>query len=198
MLIGYMRVSSKSQDDRNGEARQKEILLRYGVEDSEDALYYDVMTGRSSKRPGLDRMLRFIRKGDTVVCSELSRIGRNTRNCLELIDELNEKGVRFVAIKEGIDTDSDLGKFFLTIVSAFNELELSYINERCEQGRQAARNAGRSLGGRPRKDKKALDAAMDMFESGHETVKEIACKTGVSSSSIYREASKRGITRGGA
>lgn len=195
MLIGYMRVSSKSQDDRNGEARQRDALLRYGVEDTEDALYYDVMTGRSARRPALDRMLGFVRKGDVIVCSELSRIGRNTRNCLELIEQIEAKGARFVAIREGIDTGTDLGKFFLTIVSAFNELELSYINERCEQGREAARAAGRSLGGRPRKDPEALDRAIELFCQNDLSVRRISEQTGVSSSTIYREAKSRGVAR---
>jgi len=89
-----------------------------------------------------------------------------------------------------------LGEFFLTIVSAFNALELSYINERCEQGREAARIAGRNLGGRPRFDPKKIDKAMGLFVENKMTVKEISAKTGVSASAIYREADKRGIVRG--
>lgn len=192
MLVGYMRVSSKSQDDRNGYARQKEILEKYGVEKT----YYDVMTGRAASRPELDKMLDFIREGDVVVCSELSRLGRNTRNCLELVEQIKAKKAHFVAIKEGIDTSTDLGEFFLTIVSAFNALELSYINERCEQGREAARAAGRSLGGRPKLDPKKVDKAMELFVENKMTVKEVSAKTGVSVSAIYREAEKRGVSRG--
>ena len=193
MLIGYMRVSSKSQDDKNGEARQKEALLSYGVE--EENLYYDVMTGRAASRPALDEMRKFIRKGDTVVCSELSRLGRNTRNCLELVEEFKEKGVTFIAIKEGIDTSNAMGEFFLTICSAFNALELSYINERCNSGREAARKQGRSLGGRPKTNSNKLEEALKLFEENETSVKSITAKTSVSASVIYREAKKRGIVR---
>ena len=192
-----MRVSSQSQDDKNGYARQKQILLDYGVEDSEETLYYDVITGTSIKRPALDKMRKFIRKGDTVVCSELSRLGRNTKNCLELIEEFKEKGVVFIAIKEGIDTSTAMGEFFLTICSAFNALELSYINERCIQGRETARKEGRSLGGRPRKDQKSLDEAMELFKDSKLTVREISNKTNVSPSLIYRTAKERNISRDG-
>lgn len=193
MLIGYMRVSSKSQDSANGAARQKEALLKYGVE--EENLYYDVMTGRSQSRPALDEMLKFIRKGDTVVCSELSRLGRNTRNCLELIETFKEKGVNFVAIKEGIDLSNAMGEFFLTICSAFNALELSYINDRAAQGREAARNSGRKCGGRPKKDSQAVKHALKLYERNETSVKLISQMTGVSPSLIYREAKARGIVR---
>lgn len=193
MLIGYMRVSSKSQDDRNGADRQREILLNYGVE--EENLFYDVMTGKAASRPKLDEMRKFIRKGDTVVCSELSRLGRNTRNCLELVEEFKEKGVTFIAIKEGIDTSNAMGEFFLTICSAFNSLELSYINERTEQGRQACRNNGRTCGGRPKKDAKQVAKALEMFKENKTSVRQITEETGVSASVIYREAKKQGIER---
>lgn len=193
MLIGYMRVSSKSQDAANGDARQRAALIKYGVD--EENLYYDVMTGRSASRPALDEMMNFIRKGDTVVCSELSRLGRNTKNCLELIEEFKQKGVNFVAIKEGIDLSTPMGEFFLTICSAFNELELSYINDRAAQGREAARNSGRNCGGRPKKNEKELSKALSLFAENSMSVREITEQTGVSASLIYREAKSRGITR---
>ena len=186
-----MRVSSKTQDERNGEARQKEALIRYGIQ--KNNLYYDVMTGTKAHRPALDKLLDFARKGDTVVVSELSRIGRNTKNCLELIEELNSKGIRFVAIKEGIDTDTELGKFFLTICSAFNELELSYIRERCQQGIDIAKKEGRM--GRPKTDPRALEHAINLYTDTRMTVKDITEITGVSNSVIYRETKKRGIMR---
>ena len=191
MLLGYMRVSNKTQDAKNGEARQRKALLEYGIE--EENLYYDVITGRSAARPALDKLLDYCRKGDTVVVSELSRLGRSTKNCLDLIAKLEEKEVTFIALKEGINTSNELGKFFLTICSAFSELELSYINERCQEGIAIAKAEGRM--GRPSTDKEALEKALELFEDSNTPVSKITELTGVSRSVIYRTASKHGITR---
>ena len=138
MLFGYMRVSSKSQDSKNGEARQKEALLAFGVE--EKNLFYDVMTGKDMKRPQLEELKKYLREGDSVVVSELSRLGRDTKGVITLVEELHENGVSVISLKENITfDDSPMGRCFLTLVSAFSQLERELINERCQEGRELAK-----------------------------------------------------------
>ncbi|MBQ9732940.1 MAG: recombinase family protein [Clostridia bacterium] len=138
MLFGYMRVSSKSQDSKNGEARQKEALLAFGVE--EKNLFYDVMTGKDMKRPQLEELKKYLREGDSVVVSELSRLGRDTKGVITLVEELHENGVSVISLKENITfDDSPMGRCFLPLVSALSQLERELINERCQEGRELAK-----------------------------------------------------------
>ena len=92
--------------------------------------YIDRMSGKNTNRPELRRMMEYVRRGDTVIVSEISRFARNTRDLLELVERLTEKGVEFVSKKEAIDTTTPTGKFMLTIFGAVSELEREYILQR--------------------------------------------------------------------
>ena len=83
-----------------------------------DEVYIDRMSGKSKERPELKRMLSFVRQGDTVIVESISRFARNTRDLLELVEQLSAKGVAFVSQKEAIDTTTPTGKFMLTVFGA--------------------------------------------------------------------------------
>ena len=108
MLIGYVRVSTAEQNS----ARQEVLMQSLGVE----KVYLDKASGKNTNRPQLCEMLRFARQGDTVVVESISRFARNTRDLLELMEQLNAKGIGFVSKKEAIDTTTPTGKFMLTIM----------------------------------------------------------------------------------
>ena len=95
-----------------------------------DMVFIDRASGKNAQRPELARMLEFVRQGDTVVVEAISRFARNTRDLLELVEQLTYKGVEFVSRKEAIDTTTPSGKFMLTIFGAVAELERAYILER--------------------------------------------------------------------
>ena len=107
MKIGYIRISSADQNT----ARQEVLMQELGVEQ----VYIDRMSGKNTERPELQRMMNYIREGDTVIVESISRFARNTRDLLELIDYLNRKNVEFVSKKESLDTSTPTGKFMLTI-----------------------------------------------------------------------------------
>ena len=96
MKIGYIRVSTQEQNT----VRQEDLMERLGVE----LVYMDKMSGKARDRPALQTMMGFVRAGDTVVVESISRFARNTRDLLELIEQLREKGVEFQSQKEAIDT----------------------------------------------------------------------------------------------
>jgi DNA invertase Pin-like site-specific DNA recombinase len=114
MKIGYIRVSTQDQNI----ARQEEIMRKNNVE----KIYIDYMSGKNTNRPELQKLLQFVREGDTVVVESISRFSRNVRDLLELIDILTTKNVSFVSTKELIDTDTPNGKFMLTVFGAVFEL----------------------------------------------------------------------------
>ena len=119
MKIGYVRVSTEGQNT----ARQELLMQELGV----DQVYIDRMSGKTTDRPELKKMMGFVREGDTVVVESISRFARNTADLLRLVEQLSAKNVEFVSKKEAIDTTTPTGKFMLTIFGAVAELEREYI-----------------------------------------------------------------------
>ena len=91
MKIGYIRVSTQEQNTM----RQEVLMQELGV----DEVYIDRLSGKNTDRPELKKMMDYVRKGDTVIVESISRFARNTRDLLELIEKLSEKGVEFVSRK---------------------------------------------------------------------------------------------------
>ena len=110
MKIGYVRVSTEEQNT----ARQEIMLRELGV----DELFVDRASGKNADRPELNRMMNFVRRGDTVIVESISRFARNTRDLLDLVEQLTAKQVEFVSRKEAIDTTTPTGKFMLTVFAA--------------------------------------------------------------------------------
>ena len=110
MKIGYVRVSTQEQNT----IRQEVMLRELGV----DEIFIDKASGKSTDRSELRRMMEYVRKGDTVIVESISRFARNTRDLLELVEQLTAKEVEFVSKKEAIDTTTPTGKFMLTVFAA--------------------------------------------------------------------------------
>ena len=107
MQVGYIRISTVGQNT----ARQEVLMRELGVE----KVFVDRMSGKSADRPELKAMMAFVRQGGTVVVESISRFARNTKDLLDLVEQLAEKKVEFVSRKEAIDTTTPSGKFMLTV-----------------------------------------------------------------------------------
>ena len=142
MLLGYIRVSTVEQN----EERQVRALLDKGIE--ADNLFIDKQSGKNIERAKLKEMLAFCRKGDVVITESISRIARNTKDLLEIVEQLSKKGVEFVSLKECIDTATPQGKFMLTVFGAMAELERESILERQREGIAIAKEQGLSRASR--------------------------------------------------
>ena len=141
MKIGYIRVSTLEQNTM----RQEALMEALGV----DEVYIDRMSGKNTNRPELQKMMEYVRKGDTVIVESISRFARNTRDLLELVEQLTAKGVEFVSKKEAIDTTTPTGKFMLTVFGAVAELEREYILQRQREGIAIAKEQGKYKGRKP-------------------------------------------------
>ena len=141
MKIGYIRVSTQEQNT----VRQEVLMEALGVEQ----IYIDKMSGKNSERPQLKEMMSYARRGDTVIVESISRFARNTRDLLELVEQLAAKGVEFVSQKESIDTATPTGKFMLTVFGAVAELEREYILQRQREGIEIAKTQGKYRGRKP-------------------------------------------------
>ena len=141
MKIGYIRVSTQEQNT----IRQEVLMEALGV----DEVYIDRMSGKNTNRPELQKMMEYVRQGDTVIVESISRFARNTRDLLELVEQLTAKGVEFVSKKEAIDTTTPTGKFMLTVFGAVAELEREYILQRQREGIAIAKEQGKYKGRKP-------------------------------------------------
>ena len=184
MKIGYARVST---EDQNLDS-QIDALKKEGCDD----IFSEKVSGASSEREALKKVLTMLREGDTLVVYKLDRLGRTVKQLVSLIEQFQEKGIQFKSIKDTIDTATPNGRFFFHIMSAFSELERELIRERTQPGLSAARARGKQ-GGRPtlhNQDKKEIAYQMVM-EKPHKTVSEIAKALHMSRSTIYRHIDKR-------
>ena len=141
MRVGYARISTEGQQV----ARQEIILQNLGVE----RVFVETCSGKNTDRPELKKMLTFIREGDTVVIESISRLARNTKDLLLLVDEFSKRGVAFVSQKENIDTTTPTRKFILTVFGAIAELERDYILQRQAEGIAIAKANGVYKGRKP-------------------------------------------------
>jgi DNA invertase Pin-like site-specific DNA recombinase len=141
MKIGYVRVSTEEQNT----TRQELLMETLGAE----KVYMDKMSGKSTERPQLKEMMAFVRTGDTVVVESISRFARNTKDLLDLVEQLSKKQVEFVSKKESIDTTTPAGKFMLTVFAAVSELERDYILQRQSEGIAIAKAKGVYRGRKP-------------------------------------------------
>ena len=114
-----------------------------------DQVYIDRISGKNTERPELKRMMSFVREGDMVIVESISRFARNTRDLLDLVEQLTRKQVEFVSKKEAIDTTTPSGKFMLTIFGAVAELEREYILQRQREGIAIAKAKGIYKGRKP-------------------------------------------------
>ena len=177
MKIGYIRISTVDQNT----ARQEVLMQELGV----DQVFIDRLSGKSMERPELKRMINFVREGDTVIVESISRFARNTRDLLELIEQLSARNVEFVSKKEAIDTTTPTGKFMLTVFGAVAELEREYILQRQREGIAIAKSNG-VYTGRKAKSSPNFDTTVAAWRNGRITATEAMKRLGMSSTTFYR------------
>ena len=182
MIVGYARVSTKDQSLES----QKNLLKNAGCEQ----IYTDVASGTKEDRKGLRKMLKYLRKGVTVITYKNDRMFRSLRNMIDLIDTFNEKEVHFKSLSEPeFDTTTANGKFLLQIFASVAEFERNLISERTKMGLANARKR-RKLLGRPRGTsnitKEKYHFAKHLYDNMNVPIREACTRAGISKSSFYR------------
>lgn len=138
MQIAYIRVSTIEQNEQ----RQIEAMKRYDIE----KWFIEKVSGKDTNRPKLKEMLNFAREGDTVHIHDFSRLARSTKDLLNIVELLNEKGITLISNKENIDTSTPTGKLMLTMIGAINEFERTNLLERQREGIAIAKREGKYKG----------------------------------------------------
>ena len=181
MKIGYVRVSTEEQNP----ARQESMLRELDV----DELFVDRASGKNADRPELNRMMNFVRRGDTVIVESISRFARNTRDLLDLVEQLTAKQVEFVSRKEAIDTTTPTGKFMLTVFAAVAELEREYILQRQREGIAIAKQQGKYRG-RPPKVYPDFERIAARWQKGEITAVQAMKQLGMSKTRFYERVKR--------
>jgi DNA invertase Pin-like site-specific DNA recombinase len=178
MNFGYMRVSTVEQNLD----RQEQQLKDAGCE----KIFYEKVTGTKRNRPELNKMLEFLREGDTVIVTDLTRLSRSTKDLIEIAELINAKGANLKSLKESwLDTTTAHGKLMFTIFSGLAQFERDLTSERTREGLAIARKKGR-VPGRPQTDKDKIEYAKFLLSQGN-TMQEAAEKAGISRMTLYRK-----------
>lgn len=184
MIIGYARCSTQDQNLD----WQIDKLTQEGCE----RIYQEKWTGTKTDRPELGRMLDALRKGDTVIVCELTRLSRSVKDLFALVERINGSGADIKSLSEPwLDTTTPQGRLLFSIFAGISQFERDLTSQRTKEGLAAARARGRK-GGRPKVDANAVDYAITLYESKKYSVKDITEKTGVSKTSLYAYLNQRG------
>jgi DNA invertase Pin-like site-specific DNA recombinase len=142
-IVGYVRVSTLEQNT----GRQLEQMKDAHT----DIIFEDRISGKSLERPELDKLLKHVRKGDTVVVHSMDRLARNLRDLRNLVDDLTDRGVIVKFVKEHLEFTGEANstaKLMLNIMGAVAEFEREMILERQREGIALAKAEGKYKGGK--------------------------------------------------
>lgn len=189
MNIGYVRVSTLEQH----EERQKiELTNKAKVE----KIFIDKLSGKDIDRPQLQAMLEFAREGDTVYVSEFSRLARSTKDLLDIVQQLKEKQVQVISLKESFDTSTPAGELAMTMFAAIATFERKIMLERQREGIALAKAQGKYRG---RKEAKKPDNWMDLVKKFQcreiATISELVKLCGHSRPTIYKWLNETGVLK---
>lgn len=180
MKLFYIRVSTEEQNEQ----RQ----MQQAIENTADKIYIDKQSGKDTNRPQLKEMLQFARENDIIIVSDISRIARNTKDLLNIVNDLNKRNIAFKSLKENIDTETPQGKFMLTIFAAMAELERETILQRQKEGIEIAKAAGKYKGRKPNDiDMDKMKDVCRRWRNGEITAVKAQKLLNMSSSSFYRK-----------
>lgn len=191
MNRGYIRVSTKGQEQGTSLADQRAALKDEGCQE----IYEDVYSGASMARPEFDRLCADVQAGDTVVVTKLDRIARTETEAYELVVGWVRSGVRVHVLNMGLIEDTEVGRLILHIMLAFSEFERSLIISRCQSGRayKRATDPDYREGRKPIYTKAQRDHAIDLLKD--HSYSDVERMTGISKSTLTREARRRGFRK---
>ena len=147
-------------------------------------IFTDKDSGAKSSRTGWDELLAYIRPGDSLVITELSRMSRSLVHLLQIVQELEERDVELKSLRENIDTSTATGRGFLSIMGVIAQMEREIKAERAAAGRAAAKARGKT-GGRPRTDPNKLEQARILYQNSDKSAAEVCQFFGFSRRTLF-------------
>lgn len=177
MKIGYARVSTADQQL----SLQEDALREAGCTE----IFTDIVSGLKEIRPGFDKLMTYIRPGDTLMVWKLDRLGRSMKHLIDIIQTLNSRGIAFTSLQETIDTSTSTGKLIFHVFSAMAEFETDLIRERTHAGLRAARARGKEGGRRSKLKDHEVKRMIEIYDDKKMSMKEITKLFGISVPGFY-------------
>ena len=179
--VAYVRVSTIEQN----EDRQVEALGKYEIE----KWYKEKVSGKNRNREQLKIMLDFVREGDVIYVLDFSRLSRSVSDLLSIVEELDNKNVKLVSLKENLDSRTPTGRLMLTMIGAISEFERQNMLERQREGINIAKREGRYKG---RKEMELLewDDNYKLWKNGEISLTAFARNLDVTRATIYNRLKK--------
>ncbi|CAD5903223.1 recombinase family protein [Carnobacterium maltaromaticum] len=184
-IIAYIRTSTSGQD-LGLEAQRQAVELF-----SPDKIFSEQVSGRKENREELNKALKTLEKGDTLLIYNLSRLGRSSKQLVTIMSELNTKGIHLKSVQESIDTSTASGRLFYTMLAAIAEFEAENISQRTKD---ALAQTNKKLG-RPAITPRKEQQILNLYDNMNLSLNQIAKKCNVSEKTIYNIAKKNGKTR---
>ena len=191
MKRGYIRVSTKKQERGTSLEDQRATLEAEGCQ----AIYEDVYSGASMERPEFDRLCAEAQAGDTIVVCKLDRIARTETEAYERVVGWVRDGIRVHVLNMGLIEDTEVGRLILHIMLAFAEFERDMIVSRCQGGRayKRATDPNYKEGRKPAYPEAQRNHAMNLLRD--HSFSDVERMTGISKSTLVREARRRGFKK---
>ena len=189
MIFGYARVSTSGQA-RDGNSL--EVQINALQEAGAVKIFSDIFSGSKNDRPELDKLLKIIQSGDTLIITKLDRIARSLIQGIQLIESLGDRGVIIDVLNMGIIDSSPTGKLIRNIMLSFSEFERDMIIQRTKEGKAIARQNPNFRDGRPKKFSKAqINHALELLQK--HSYKQVSAMTGISRATLGRAKAKQKI-----
>lgn len=191
MKIGYARVSTQDQNL----SLQTEDLLQAGC----SKIFQEKVSGAKAERPELSKMLDHVREGDTVIIWKLDRLGRSLVHLIELVTNLENRGIGLVSLNDPINTTTPQGRLVFRFFASLAEFERELIRERTQAGLASARRRGQRLGRPEGLSKEAQNTARiaeSLYKEGTFSVNHIAKDLGISKTTLYEYLRYRNVEIG--
>lgn len=174
--IGYARVSTTGQNLDS----QMDALKEFGCV----KVFTDKGSSVLSQRQGFEKLVEYLREGDILVITELSRMTRSLKHLLTVVEDFEKSGIHLVSLRENIDTKTATGRCFLSIVGAIAQMERELKRERTQAGREAAKARGRT-GGRPKTNPQKLQQARILYENSDQSATQICKAVGIGRRTLF-------------
>lgn len=186
MEVGYARVSTEEQN----EARQIKAFEERGIK----KVFVDKQSGKDTNRPQLQAMIDFVREDDVVIVESYSRLSRSTVDLLRLVDQFKAKGVKFISLKEQIDTTTPAGEFMMKVFASLADFERQQLLQRQREGIQLAKAEGKYKG-KPKTqiDETAFRTECAKWLEGKQTATVTMKQLGLKANTFYRRCKELGI-----
>ena len=187
MKYGYIRVSSKSQEQNTSLKSQRDAVLTAGAEIVVEEVYSG---GTVKDRPKFSELIQKLKAGDELIVTKLDRFARTVSEGTTLAKDLYDKGVTLNILNMGKIENSTIGTLLLNVMLAFSQYEKDMINERCREGRMIARQNPNYKEGRPKKfSREQVELGLTLLNDG-KTYKQVEAMTGISKSTLIRAKRK--------